>query len=67
MTNSAFINCRFLPDHLNQGLLAKAFRGEPVPQNPNDQPAEKLLERIRAERASNSAKERGCTGRRARA
>ncbi|MFC1747491.1 restriction endonuclease subunit S, partial [Pseudomonadota bacterium] len=37
-------------DSLSQSILAKAFRGELVPQNPNDEPAEKLLERIRAER-----------------
>jgi len=30
--------------------LAKAFRGELVPQDPNDEPAEKLLARIQAER-----------------
>jgi type I restriction enzyme S subunit len=34
-----------------ESLLAKAFRGELVPQDPNDEPASKLLERIRAERA----------------
>lgn len=37
-------------DKLTQSILAKAFRGELVPQDPNDEPAEKLLERIRAER-----------------
>ncbi|BAY87976.1 restriction modification system DNA specificity subunit (plasmid) [Calothrix parasitica NIES-267] len=37
-------------DQLNQSILAKAFRGELVPQNPNDEPASILLERIRAER-----------------
>jgi len=30
-----------------QSILAKAFRGELVPQNPNDEPASVLLERIR--------------------
>jgi type I restriction enzyme S subunit len=35
---------------LEAGLLAKAFRGELVPQDPNDEPASVLLERIRAER-----------------
>lgn len=40
-------------DKLPQSILAKAFRGELVPQDPNDEPAAKLLERIRAERARN--------------
>lgn len=31
---------------LTSSLLAKAFRGELVPQDPNDEPAEKLLERL---------------------
>lgn len=34
---------------LDQAILAKAFRGELVPQDPNDEPASVLLERIRAE------------------
>ncbi|MDH6099605.1 restriction endonuclease subunit S [Anabaenopsis sp. FSS-46] len=34
---------------LNQSILAKAFRGELVPQDPNDEPASLLLERIRSE------------------
>lgn len=34
---------------LEQSILAKAFRGELVPQDPNDEPASVLLERIRAE------------------
>jgi type I restriction enzyme S subunit len=37
---------------LNESLLAKAFRGELVPQDPDDEPASVLLERIRAERES---------------
>lgn len=39
---------------LNQSILAKAFRGELVPQNPNDEPASVLLERIRKERETDS-------------
>ncbi|MGF1736514.1 restriction endonuclease subunit S [Photobacterium satsumensis] len=33
-------------DNLTQSILAKAFRGELVPQDSDDEPAEKLLERI---------------------
>jgi hypothetical protein len=35
---------------LNQSILAKAFRGELVPQDPNDEPASELLARIRRQR-----------------
>lgn len=35
---------------LDQSILAKAFRGELVPQDPNDEPASVLLERIRTSR-----------------
>ncbi|MCL6447658.1 MAG: restriction endonuclease subunit S [Armatimonadetes bacterium] len=38
-------------DKLTQSILAKAFRGELVPQDPADEPASILLERIREERA----------------
>ena len=34
-------------DKLTPSLLARAFRGQLVPQDPTDEPAEKLLERIR--------------------
>jgi type I restriction enzyme S subunit len=34
-------------DKLTQSVLGKAFRGELVPQDPNDEPASVLLERIR--------------------
>ena len=37
-------------ERLRQSILKKAFSGELVPQNPNDEPASVLLERIRAER-----------------
>ncbi len=42
---------RTLLVRLDQGLLAKAFRGELVPQDPADEPAAVLLDRIQAERA----------------
>ena len=41
---------RKIVDRLTPALLAKAFRGELVPQDPNDEPASVLLERIRAAR-----------------
>ncbi len=43
-------------ERLTPALLAKAFRGELVPQDPNDEPASMLLERIRAARAAAPAK-----------
>src|SRR5262249_2742172 len=43
-------------EHLTPALLAKAFRGELVPQDPNDEPASVLLERIRISRAATGEK-----------
>ena len=37
---------------LRQSILKKAFSGKLVPQDPNDEPADKLLARIRAERTA---------------
>ncbi|MGV6482996.1 restriction endonuclease subunit S [Stenotrophomonas indicatrix] len=37
--------------NLTQALLAKAFRGELVPQDPRDEPASLLMERVRSDRA----------------
>lgn len=42
-------------DNLTQSILAKAFRGELVSQDPNDEPADKLLERIAKARAEAEA------------
>jgi type I restriction enzyme S subunit len=53
-------SARKLIDHLDQALLAKAFLGELVRQDPNDEPAGVLLERIRAERqAASTPRSRG--------
>ena len=52
-------SARKLIDHLNQAVLAKAFRGELVPQDPNDEPAGVLLERIRAEHETGTNSGRG--------
>ena len=41
---------RKVVDRLTPALLAKAFRGELVPQDPSDEPASELLARIRAAR-----------------
>ena len=35
---------------LRQGILKRAFEGRLLPQDPTDEPAEKLLERIRQQR-----------------
>ena len=39
---------------LDQSILAKAFRGELVPQDPRDEPASELLARIRTTRETSS-------------
>ena len=40
-----------------KNILKAAFSGQLVPQDPNDEPASVLLERIRAEREAQGAKE----------
>jgi type I restriction enzyme, S subunit len=41
-------------DRLRQSILKRTFAGGLVPQEPNDEPASMLLERIRAERVRKS-------------
>jgi type I restriction enzyme S subunit len=43
-----------LIDHLDRAILGKAFTGELVPQEPNDEPASALLELMRAGRDQQS-------------
>jgi type I restriction enzyme S subunit len=43
-------------DKLTQSILAKAFRGELVPQDPTDEPASVLLQRIRHQHNGSAAK-----------
>jgi type I restriction enzyme S subunit len=49
-------NARKLLGHLDQAILAKAFRGELVPQDPNDEPASVLLARMKADRIVGKSK-----------
>lgn len=53
--NSAFVGASQELASIDATILAKAFRGELLPQDPNDEPASALLEHIRAERESAGA------------
>ena len=50
---------RALLDRLESAVLARAFRGGLVPQDPNDEPASALLARIRAQREGAPKTKRG--------
>lgn len=45
-----YTKAKAMIDKLPQSILAKAFRGELVAQNPEDEPASVLLEKIKAEK-----------------
>lgn len=52
-------SARRLIEHLSQEVLAKAFRGDLVPQDPTDEPANLLLERLRIGRTAAPKAKRG--------
>jgi len=52
-------NAQTAVDRLTPALLAKAFRGELVPQDPNDEPASELLKRLAAQRDAAPVAKRG--------
>jgi type I restriction enzyme S subunit len=47
---------------LRQSILKRAFEGKLVPQDPNDEPAEKLLERIKEEKSKRSTRQLSLEG-----
>jgi type I restriction enzyme S subunit len=49
-------SARKLLDHLDRAILAKAFRGEFVPQDPSDEPVSVLLNRIKEQRLASPKK-----------
>lgn len=57
LANEHAAAAKLLPK-LDGAILAKAFKGELVPQDPNDEPASALLERVAFERAEMAASPR---------
>ncbi|MBR3073459.1 restriction endonuclease subunit S [Fibrobacter sp.] len=51
-----------LPEALKKSILQEAIQGKLVPQNPKDEPAQKLLERIAASRNGNVSPWSGAIG-----
>ena len=47
-----------LTNSLRQSILKKAFSGQLVEQDPNDEPASVLLERIQADKVKQAAKKK---------
>lgn len=54
-----YTKAKAMLDKLPQSILAKAFRGELVVQDPNDEPASVLLEKIKAEKEKIAAEKKG--------
>jgi type I restriction enzyme S subunit len=54
-----YTKAKIMLDKLPQSILAKAFRGELVAQDPNDEPASVLLERIKLEKEKLAAEKKG--------
>jgi type I restriction enzyme, S subunit len=54
-----YTKAKTMLDKLPQSILAKAFRGELVAQDPNDEPASVLLERIKLEKEKLAAEKKG--------
>jgi Restriction endonuclease S subunits len=46
-------------ERMRQSILKKAFEGNLVPQDPGDEPAEKLLEQIKAEKVQRETNKKG--------
>ena len=55
-------SARKVIERLTPALLAKAFRGELVPQDPNDEPASVLLERLAAKKRAARQAEAAASG-----
>ena len=53
-----YTKAKAMLDKLPQSILAKAFRGELVAQDPNDEPASVLLERIKVEKEKLTAEKK---------
>lgn len=57
--DARYTKAKTMLDKLPQSILAKAFRGELTAQDPNDEPASALLEKIKKEKAKIEAERNG--------